>query len=139
MGVLGNAAGQVLISQRPAGKALAGAWEFPGGKLLEGEAPLAALRRELREELDIELRLARHLVTYTHGRADARLQLYVWRVLVWSGTPRGAEGQTLRWLSAGELLDAGLLGADAPIVAALERPAAVMQLDWERCWEAMTG
>jgi 8-oxo-dGTP diphosphatase len=133
-GVLASAAGNVLVAQRPAGKPLAGAWEFPGGKLAAGETPLAALVRELREELAIEVRLARFLLTYTHGAGDAAVQLNIWRVLAWLGEPRGLEGQVLRWQPVDELLANGLLSADAPIVAALQKTARVNQLGIESCW-----
>lgn len=132
--VLANDAGQVLVSRRPEGKALAGAWEFPGGKLVAGETPLTALVRELREELAIQVRLARFLLTYAHGAGDAAVRLYVWRILVWSGQPRGAEGQPLRWQPVGQLLANGLLTADAPIVEALQSRSRVNSLGVEPCW-----
>jgi 8-oxo-dGTP diphosphatase len=134
VGVLGNAAGDVLVAQRPAGKALAGAWEFPGGKLAAGETPLAALVRELHEELAIEVQLARFLMSYAHGSGAAAVRLYIWRVLAWAGEPRGSEGQPLRWQPVAELLAAGLLSADAPIVAALQAATPVNQLAIEPCW-----
>ena len=118
-GVIGNAVGEVLISQRTAGRELAGAWEFPGGKIRDGEAPFAALRRELDEELGIEVIEAEPLLDYRHTHAARIVRLDVWRVLRYAGEPRGREGQPLRWAAPGRLLEIGLLAADEPIVAAL--------------------
>lgn len=124
-GVLQDQSGRILIAQRPPSAPLAGAWEFPGGKLDGAETPLQGLVRELREELHIDVLYARHLVRYNHAEHGPRVRLYVWRVLRWRGEPRGAEGQALRWLQAGELLAAGLLRADEPIVNCLLQPVAV--------------
>ena len=124
-GVLANAAGQVLIAQRPPGVPLAGAWEFPGGKINGAELPLQALVRELHEELNVQVRYARHLVRYSHPDQGRRIYLYVWRVLGWLGEPAGVEGQILRWLPVGELMVEGLLPADEHIVNCLLRTSAV--------------
>ncbi len=118
-GVIGNAAGEVLIAQRTAGRELAGAWEFPGGKLVAGEGALEALRRELREELGIEVIDAAPLIDYRHHYPARIVRLDVWRVLRYTGVPRGCEGQPLRWEAPSRLLAHGLLEADRPIVAAL--------------------
>jgi 8-oxo-dGTP diphosphatase len=124
-GVLQDPAGRVLVAQRPAGGPEGGAWEFPGGKILAAETALQGLVRELREELAIEVRYARHLIRYFHDYPERRVHLYVWRVLAWVGRPRGAEGQALQWLEPGSLLAEGLLPADADIVNCLLRPAPV--------------
>jgi 8-oxo-dGTP diphosphatase len=136
-GVLQDSVGRVLVSLRPVGKPQAGAWEFPGGKLATAETPLQALSRELEEELGIRVLLARHLLRYEHAEHNTRpVQLHVWRVLAWSGEPLGREGQALQWLAPAELLPAGLLPADAPIVAALTTAASVNQLRWEACLDS---
>lgn len=124
-GVLSNAEGRILIAQRPPGVPLAGAWEFPGGKIAAGELPLQALVRELCEELNVQARYARHLVRYSHMDQGRRVYLYVWRVLDWVGEPSGAEGQILRWLPVDELMVEGLLPADEHIVNCLLRTTAV--------------
>lgn len=124
-GVLRDAQGRILIAQRPPTAPLAGAWEFPGGKIGAAESPLQALVRELDEELKVQVRYVRHLVRYSHTDQGRRINLYVWRVLDWLGEPCGAEGQVLRWLPVGELMVEGLLPADEHIVNFLLRPAPV--------------
>jgi 8-oxo-dGTP diphosphatase len=129
-GVLQNESGQVLIAQRPEGSHMAGAWEFPGGKIAAGESYVQGLVRELDEELGIQARYVRHLARLSHDYPDRRVHLYVWKVLTWSGEPRGAEGQALQWLAPGELMQAGLLPADAGIVAVLLDDSAVNRDNW---------
>ena len=119
VGVLEDAAGNVLIAQRRPGTHMAGHWEFPGGKQRDGESPYRALQRELREELDVEVAAAQPFLVLEHSYADRCVRLDTWRVTAWQGEPRGCEGQPLRWVAAGELLRCGLLAADAPIVEAL--------------------
>jgi 8-oxo-dGTP diphosphatase len=120
-GVIADADGRVLLAQRPAGKHLAGGWEFPGGKLEDGEAPLAGLQRELREELGIEVHAATPLLRVTHAYPEREVDLDVWQVTDWRGTPRGLDGQQLRWCARDQLATAELLPADLPVVAALLR------------------
>jgi 8-oxo-dGTP diphosphatase len=117
--VLFDASGRVLISQRPPGKFLAGYWEFPGGKLDAGEAPEQALRRELREELGIELRRCHPLLQLRHDYSGRAVALEVFVVDEAGGEPSGLEGQALKWVSVAELCEQQLLPADGPIVEAL--------------------
>jgi 8-oxo-dGTP diphosphatase len=118
-GVLLDADGRVLLAQRPAGKYLAGAWEFPGGKCEAGESPLAALTRELSEELGIVLQQATPLIQVPWTYDGRKLLLDAWRVHSWQGTPQSLEGQALRW-SAPAQIDADILApADRPILRAL--------------------
>ena len=124
-GVLVDIAGRVLLAQRTAGRHLAGAWEFPGGKVAPGETPLAALVRELREELGIEVLTAEPLLRHRHAYPGRTVMLDTWRVTRFDGEPRGLEGQPLRWEAVDRLLAAGLLEADRPIVAALLGECAV--------------
>jgi 8-oxo-dGTP diphosphatase len=112
--------GRVLIAQRPAGGHVGGFWEFPGGKIQAGESPLAALRRELQEELGIRVASATPLTTYQVAYPDRTIELHVFRVQSYAGEPRGLEGQPLRWIAVGELGAADLLPADRPVVEALE-------------------
>jgi 8-oxo-dGTP diphosphatase len=123
-GVLEDAAGRVLIAQRPEGKSLAGAWEFPGGKLQRGEAAETGLARELKEELGIRVDPAdtRPLIRYVHRYPALEVELETLRVRAWAGIPRGLEGQALDWKPPDELLELGLLPADAPIVTAIRLP-----------------
>ena len=118
-GVLSDAGGRVLLAQRPAGRHLAGGWEFPGGKLEEGETPYVALQRELREEIGVEVDAAVPLVRVRHAYPEREVDLDVWRVTRSRGEPRGLDGQALRWCPREELARAGLLAADLPVVAAL--------------------
>ena len=120
-GVLVNDQGLVLIARRPAGKHMAGGWEFPGGKVAAGETALEALKRELREEIGIEVEAARPLVSYRHAYPGCVVFLDVWTVTRHSGEPRALEGQPLRWEAVERLLEAGLLEADRPVVAALNK------------------
>ena len=107
---------RVLIAQRPAGKHLAGAWEFPGGKLEPGEAPGEGLARELREEIGITIRQPRPLIRVRYAYPHGEVLLDVWVVRRYRGRPRGLDGQRLRWCNARELLGAELLPADRPIL-----------------------
>lgn len=114
-----------------------GAWEFPGGKFAAGETPLEALVRELNEELEISLHLARHLMRFSHKYPDRIVHLHIWKVLVWSGEPLGREGQPLRWLAPGDLYAAGLLPADYRIIEALQADSAVNTLGWQPVQQAI--
>lgn len=125
VGVLRDEQNRILIAQRPPSAPFAGAWEFPGGKIGSDEAPLQGLVRELREELNVQVRYARHLVRYYHTDKQRRIYLYVWHVLAWIGELRGVEGQVLQWLPADQLMVEGLLSADEHIVNCLLRPNAV--------------
>ena len=120
-GVLCDAEGRVLLAQRPAGKHLAGLWEFPGGKRELEESPAAALRRELREELGIELQRAQPLLQVPWQYGERRLLLDAWLVDQWQGTPQSLEGQALQWLAPAAVDAALLTPADLPILRALQR------------------
>lgn len=120
-GVLLDTEGRVLFAQRPAGKHLAGQWEFPGGKREPGETPSQALARELAEELDITVLSAQPLIAIPWHYGVHALMLDAWRVLRWEGTPSSAEGQALQWL-APEQMDVSILAAaDRLVLAALLR------------------
>jgi len=113
--------GRVLIARRPEGKPMAGLWEFPGGKVHEGETPEAALIRELVEELGIDTEescLAPFtFASHTYETFHLLMPLYVCRV--WQGTPRPREGQTLKWVRPMQLRDYPMPPADVPLVAML--------------------
>ncbi len=114
-----RADGCVLIAQRPAGKQLAGSWEFPGGKVEPGETRVQALSRELREELGIIIGQPSPLIQVRHAYAFGDVLIDFWVVYCYQGEPQGLEGQTLRWCTPDELSAADLLPADRPIVKAL--------------------
>ena len=115
--------GRILIAQRPAGKHQAGRWEFPGGKVAPGEAESAALVRELREELGIEVGASRPFMRLTYTYPDRSVELSLWIVERFGGTPRGLDGQQLRWVEPADLTDADLLEADRPFIEALVKLA----------------
>ena len=119
-GALFDTTGRVLIAQRPPGKALAGRWEFPGGKLNDGEEAFAGLVRELREELGVAVHAAERLIRYSHKYPDRVVSLDMWIVTAWSGEPRGLDGQALKWVRLAELRGEDILEADRPIIEALD-------------------
>jgi 8-oxo-dGTP diphosphatase len=114
-----DARGRVLIARRPQGKHQAGRWEFPGGKVAPGESEAAALARELREELGIEVTASRPFMRLEHSYADRSVELSMWIVERFTGAPRSLDGQTLRWVAPADLGQADLLEADRPFVEAL--------------------
>jgi 8-oxo-dGTP diphosphatase len=114
--------GRVLISKRHADTHQGGLWEFPGGKLEPGESPLAALQRELTEELGIVLLQAEPLIGISHDYPDRRIRLDVFRVLEYSGQPRGMEGQPLAWRLPQAMQTDEFPAADRPIITALQLP-----------------
>jgi mutator protein MutT len=123
-GALVDTDGRVLIAERPAGKSLAGRWEFPGGKRLASETAHVALLRELREELGIDVSASAPLITVTHRYPGApnAVEIECWRVSAWHGAPQGLDGQRLRWCTRAELVGADILEADRAIVTALVLP-----------------
>lgn len=119
---------RVLIAQRPAGKHLAGGWEFPGGKLEAGETRLEGLARELLEEIGIAIREPRPLIRVRHTYPYGEVLLDIWVVRCYGGQPKGLDGQQLRWCTHDELATADLLPADRPIVATLRLPERLTQI-----------
>jgi len=115
-----DAHGRVLIAERPAGKHMAGWWEFPGGKVAAGESDAAALVRELREELGIDSRPESELMTLTHEYPDRIIDLVLWKARLLRGEPRGLDGQALKWVDCQSLGNERLLPADEPFIAALQ-------------------
>jgi len=120
--VIQNAAGQILISKRPAHLHQGGLWEFPGGKLELGESVGQALKREIYEELGLEVKAHSPLIRITHHYPDRVVLLDVHCVTQFAGCPEGREGQLLRWLFPSQLINHPLLPADRPIVAAINLP-----------------
>ena len=113
--------GRVLLAQRPAGKAMAGLWEFPGGKVQAGETPEAALIRELKEELDIDVTEAClapfTFASHRYERFHLLMPLYVCRR--WQGMVTAREGQQLAWVRPAKLDQYQMPPADKPLVAML--------------------
>jgi len=121
-GVIYNPEGEILIAKRADNQHQGGLWEFPGGKIEQGESAQQALARELHEELAIEVRASEPLVRIAHDYADKSVVLNVWCVTAFSGEARGVEGQPLAWVSVDQLTDYEFPAANEPIIAAvLER------------------
>lgn len=118
VGLLQGPKDQVLISQRLAGVHLAGLWEFPGGKIEHGELPVQALQREWTEELGVRVHAAAPILSIAHTYPERRLRLQVYRILSWSGTPQGREGQVVRWVPPAELRTLAFPPASQAIVHA---------------------
>lgn len=113
--------GRILLAQRPDGKAMAGLWEFPGGKVEEGETPEHALMRELEEELGIETRPCCFtpiaFASHTYETFHLLMPLFVCRV--WRGNVQAKEHKTVKWVRVNELHDYPMPAADIPLIAAL--------------------
>jgi 8-oxo-dGTP diphosphatase len=119
--VLVDPDGRVLIAQRPAGKPMAGLWEFPGGKVDPGETPEHALVRELAEELGIETATSclAPIAFASHGYETFHLLMPVFACRQWAGTPQPREGQMLKWVMPAEFARYPMPPADVPLVALL--------------------
>jgi 8-oxo-dGTP diphosphatase len=114
--------GRVLLAQRPAGKPMAGLWEFPGGKVHPDETPEAALIRELREELGIDVAEA-CLAPFTfasHRYESFQILLLLYVCRRWQGTVTACEGQKLAWVRPVKMDDYAMPPADKPLVAMLK-------------------
>lgn len=116
-----DADGRVLLARRPAGKDMAGLWEFPGGKVDPGETPEAALIRELEEELGIETwnSCLAPLTFASHAYDSFHLLMPLYACRRWQGTPRPREGQELAWVRASDLARYPMPPADLPLVPIL--------------------
>ncbi|WP_186418382.1 8-oxo-dGTP diphosphatase MutT [Bosea sp. CS1GBMeth4] len=112
---------RVLVTQRPEGKALAGLWEFPGGKLEAGERPEPALIRELAEELGIAVKEAclAPLTFASHAYPEFHLLMPLYICRRWEGTVSSREGQALKWVRPGKLRELAMPPADEPLIPPL--------------------
>ncbi|MGO9545499.1 MAG: (deoxy)nucleoside triphosphate pyrophosphohydrolase [Rhodomicrobium sp.] len=117
-----DADGRVLLAQRPAHKDHGGLWEFPGGKIHAGETPEAALIRELKEELGIEVstRCLAPLTFASHSYASFHLLMPLYACRKWQGEPEPLEGQTLAWVRKDRLSAYAMPPADGPLVPILQ-------------------
>ena len=113
--------GRVLLAQRPEGKSMAGLWEFPGGKVEEGETPEAALIRELHEELGIETwqSCLAPLCFASHSYEKFHLLMPLFACRKWEGSPQSHEGQALKWVRAQDLKSYPMPQADIPLIPIL--------------------
>ncbi len=120
-GILLGGDGRVLITERTGDHAFAGLWEFPGGKMMDGEDSEAALRRELHEELGIEIVDQVLFMSLAHDYADRCVSIDFYLIEDWRNTPEGRDGQALKWIRPDELSEDLLLPADGPVIKALRR------------------
>ena len=124
--------GSFLLAQRPAGKVYAGWWEFPGGKVEAGEPAEAALSRELREELGIEVRTAYPWITRLHVYTHATVRLKFFKVVDWQGEPHPRENQAFVWQRIDAPIAEPMLPANAPVLASLALPQEYAVTDAEK-------
>jgi 8-oxo-dGTP diphosphatase len=116
-----DADGRVLLAQRPEGKPMAGLWEFPGGKVEDGEQPERSLIRELKEELGISVSedCLAPLTFASHAYPDFHLLMPLYVCRRWEGTVSAAEGQRLAWVRPNRLRDYDMPPADVPLISHL--------------------
>ena len=124
--VIYNELGQILIAKRPDDKHQGGKWEFPGGKLDTGETAKQALKRELDEELGIQIIDSQPLISIQHDYGDKSVLLDVFSVTLFSGKAYGKEGQLVQWVGVDELPQYNFPDANIPIITAIRLPEACL-------------
>jgi 8-oxo-dGTP diphosphatase len=120
---------RVLVARRSPHKHMGGYWEFPGGKIEDGETPQQALARELLEELGITIRVGEYFITNEHDYGDKKISLIAYFCSWFAGSLRLADHDAVQWCSATELLELDLAPADIPIATAL---SASLESDYKR-------
>lgn len=118
-GILRKDGNEVLISERLGDGPFHGMWEFPGGKIDDGEQAVDALSRELEEEIGVTVTESRHFMSLSHDYPDRSVGIDFFLVDAWDRQPEGLEGQRLRWVRIEHLESANLLPADLPVIEAL--------------------
>lgn len=108
--------GKVLVAQRPEGKPYSGYWEFPGGKVEQNESTESALKRELHEELGIQVTSLQHWFEHTHSYPDKTVLLDLWLVDSFDGEPHGKENQQLTWATFEDMQALRLLEGNIPLL-----------------------
>jgi 8-oxo-dGTP diphosphatase len=112
---------KILVARRPIGKPYSGYWEFPGGKIEPNESSEAALKRELAEELGVQVAIAKHCFTHTHAYPDKTVHLDVWLVESFFGVPHPRENQPLRWANFTEIQQLDLLQGNWAILEKIQK------------------
>ena len=118
--VIGGKDGRILVCSRPAGRHMAGKWEFPGGKIEPGETPEDCIRREIREELGMAIAVGPVLTVMEHdyGVKYVRVTFFA---AVSDDTPAAKDGQAFRWVTADEMESVAFLDADRPVAAEIRK------------------
>jgi 8-oxo-dGTP diphosphatase len=119
-GILRGLDGRVLLAERKNDQPFNGLWEFPGGKAHAAEAPEPALRRELAEELDVDIAQFELLASVDHDYADRLVHIDFFLVTKWRGEIRAMDGQALRWVLPAEIQESEILPADVTVVDVLK-------------------
>ncbi|MFQ6005883.1 MAG: 8-oxo-dGTP diphosphatase MutT [Woeseia sp.] len=122
-GILRDKEGRVLIAQRTGDHPFAGLWEFPGGKIRCDEESLSALRRELGEELGVEILGQSLFMSLNHDYPDRSISIDFYLIDEWANTPEGKDGQGLMWIRPDALAEHMVMPADGPVLEALRRLA----------------
>lgn len=123
LGVIHNATGdKVLVARRPQGSHLGGLWEFPGGKVRDGETALDALKRELYEEVNVEAGDCTPLISFDYDYPGRSLRFEVWKVRSWTGQATGKEGQETRWADTDSLSAQDFPPANRGVISACKLP-----------------
>jgi len=126
VGVVEDNSGRILIARRPLHLHQGGLWEFPGGKVDEGEDVITALHRELHEEVGIDIKQTQPLITITHDYGDKQVWLDVHRVISFQGDAHGREGQPVKWVAIDQLEDYDFPVANRGILNAIRLPDHLM-------------
>lgn len=119
--VIENEAGKILVAKRKQGKKLAGFWEFPGGKIEEGETPEESLQRELQEEMNVEIEVGAFIGENVHYYGEFAIRLMVYRARIIRGEIKLSDHEEYAWLEAGELTNVKLAPADIPLVQLMKK------------------